>query len=45
MSFTGLEGFPEKQKKTNYLKVENGITKRFRIAALLAEPWVRGIAV
>jgi len=51
LNFTGLEGFPGNQKKTEKLKsrkFETGVTKKagwFRVAAFLAGPWIRGTAV
>jgi hypothetical protein len=48
LDFTGLEGFPGNQKKTENLKFETGVTTKpewFRVAAFLAGPWVKGVAV
>jgi hypothetical protein len=46
LNFTGLEGFPGNQKKIR--KSKTGSTTKpgwFRVAAFLARPWVRGVAV
>jgi hypothetical protein len=48
LNFTGLEGFSGNYKKSENRKFETGMKIKprwFRVAAFLAEPWVRGVAV